>query len=292
MDAQLQPKGGWLMKSPFPGMDPYIEECGLWEDFHNQLVIIIAEALADAVPERYAVSTGERAYVVLATSEGKDDHRFLPDIGVVTPAAQASPGSEERTAVAEPAVETAPISMRAFLDEHFRETFIEIRELDPEHRLVTCVEVLSPSNKRRGTEGWEVYLRKRQDLLLYKANLVEMDLLRGGQRMPMLDAWPSSPYTLLVARQERTPSCKVWPAHFRLPLPPVPIPLDKPDPDITLNLQPLIEGIYARYRYYNRIDYSLPLTPPLPSEDAAWLERQVRVQKNKAGCQPNPSPSP
>ena len=26
------------MKSPFPGMDPYIEACGLWRDFHGHLI--------------------------------------------------------------------------------------------------------------------------------------------------------------------------------------------------------------------------------------------------------------
>ena len=31
------------MKSPFPGMDPYIEACGLWEGFHNRLIAKIDE---------------------------------------------------------------------------------------------------------------------------------------------------------------------------------------------------------------------------------------------------------
>ena len=60
--------------------------------------------------------------------------------------------------MAESAAETTAVTMRAFIDEHFRESFIEIYEADPEVRLVTCIEVLSPSNKRRGTEGWEQYL--------------------------------------------------------------------------------------------------------------------------------------
>ena len=83
---------------------------------------------------------------------------------------------------------------------------------------MTTIEVLSPSNKRPGTEGWELYQRKRQSLLLGNVSLVEIDLLRGGQRMPMLDPWPDSPYTLLVARA-KTQLCRVWRAHYRHPLP-------------------------------------------------------------------------
>jgi cob(I)alamin adenosyltransferase len=48
------------MKSPFPGMDPYIEECGLFEDFHDALISEIKHAVADVLPARYVVRTAER----------------------------------------------------------------------------------------------------------------------------------------------------------------------------------------------------------------------------------------
>ena len=57
------------------------------------------------------------------------------------------------------------------------------------------------------------------------------------------------------------------------------VPLAKPDPDVTLNLQPMIEGIYQRYRYERSIDYTKPLTPPLTPEEAAWLEQQLRARQ-------------
>jgi hypothetical protein len=133
------------MRSPFPGMDPYIEACGLWGDFHHDLISEIKNALAQAAPERYLVRAGERSYVVL-------------------------------------------------VEEEHREAFVEIYEATPEQRLVTSIEILSPSNKRPRTPGYDLYLRKRQSLLLGDANLVEIDLLRGGSRMPMLDLWPDSPF--------------------------------------------------------------------------------------------------
>src|SRR5205085_12313221 len=131
-------------------------------------------------------------------------------------------------AVIDPFGDSGSVEMQAFLVEHFRENFIEIFEAGPEERLVTCIEVLSPSNKRPNTEGWDLYLRKRQALLLGAANFVEIDLLRGGRRMPMLTAWPNSPYYALLCRRRRAPYCTAWRAGFRERLPVVPVPLDDP----------------------------------------------------------------
>lgn len=227
------------MKSPFPGMDPYIEASGLWGDFHDDLINEIKRALARVVPNRYLVRTGERSYVVLVESEGKKTHAFLPDVRVTTKKLGAKTGRRKAgLAVAEPRASVQPVMMRAFIEEEHREAFVEIYKVGPDKRLVTSIEVLSPSNKQPNTSGWDVYLRKRQSLLVGGVNLVEIDLLRGGQRMPMLDAWPVSPYTLLVARARKHDRCRVWPAHFQFPLPTIAVPLDKPDPDVPLRLQP------------------------------------------------------
>jgi hypothetical protein len=264
-------------------MDPYIEGCGLWEDFHPHLIEKIYERLADAVPERYLVRTGERSYLALVEPEGKASHAFLPDVGVTSPTGLGTPTeSAAGVALAESATEPGPVTLRALIEEEYRETFIEIYESSPGQRLVTSIEVLSPSNKRRSAPGWEIYLRKRQALLLGRVNLVEIDLLRGGQRMPMLDPWPNSPYTLLVYRGSMTQLCQVWPGYFHRPLPPIPVPLAKPDSDISLSLQPLIEAIYQRSRYERSIDYGKPLTgAPLRPEEATWLE-QLRGQQPPA----------
>jgi hypothetical protein len=268
------------MKSPFPGMDPYIEACGLWADFHIHLIERIAESLADAAPARYLVRAGERSYLVLVESEGKETYPFLPDVSVTAPERPKKPSRKRgSTAVAEPEGEIEPVMLRAFIEEEHREKFVEIYEATPEQRLVTTVEVLSPSNKRANSPGWEQYLRKRHRVMLGGVNLVEIDLLRGGQRLPMLDPWPVSPYTLTVARANKAGHCLVWPAHFQKPLPTIRVPLAKPDPDISLELQPLIDAIYQRYRYAQSIDYTRPLSPPLGPEEAAWLRRQLKARQ-------------
>lgn len=262
------------MKSPFPGMDPYIEACGLWPDFHDDLVNEIKRALAATLPERYFVQTGERSYIVLATNNGKETKPFLPDVRVASTAAESESRSQG-IAVAETEIGTAGVTMHAFIDEHFRENFIEIYEADPEVRLVTCLEVLSPSNKLPGTEGWDLYLRKRNALMRGAANFVELDLLRGGRRMPMVEPWPKGPYYVLTARKELAPACYVVPAYSHRPLPAIAVPLSGSDPDIPLALQPMVEAVYERSRYGKRIDYSKSLTPRLTREENAWLAKQV-----------------
>jgi hypothetical protein len=113
-------------------------------------------------------------------------------------------------------------------------------------------------------------------MLLGRANFVEIDLLRGGPKMPMLTPWPDSPYTLLVCRRSNAPYCRVWPAHFQRRLPPIPVPLIEPDPDLTLDLQPLLDGIYSLGRYDERINYARPLAPALSGADAAWVQNALK----------------
>jgi hypothetical protein len=249
----------------------------LWEDFHTGLIGDIANQLADVAPQHYVIRKGERSYLVLVESNGKDSHPFLPDVNVMTRRGRKKAGKKSGTALVQPATGEKPHVLRAFIEEEHLERFVEIYETKPDMRLVTSIEVLSPANKRPNAAGWNVYQRKRQSILLDYVNFVEIDLLRGGQRLPMLDPWPDSPYTLMVARARRPHACQVWEAHFRRPLPTIPVPLAKPDPDITLSLQPLIDSIYQRFRYGSSIDYAKELTPPLSAEDTAWCRQLLRT---------------
>lgn len=268
------------MRSPFPGMDPFIEVSHLWEDFHGKLISEIERVLSGKVPDRYVVRTGERSYVALAYPADEDEgHSFLPDVAVTASRTRARATRKPKSQPGGTAVHAEPVTMRAIVRTEYRETFLEIRQTNPEHKLVTGIEVLSPSNKRPGSKGRRLYIRKRLAYLAGKANLVEIDLLRGGKRMPMVSPWPDSPYYLLVHRKKQSSRCSVWPVTFTAPLPPLPIPLTPPDEDVILELQPLIAEIYSRSRYERDIDYRGPLTPPFTSSAREWLERRLdRVQ--------------
>jgi hypothetical protein len=264
------------MPSPFPGMDPYIESSGRWEDFHAKFIGEIERTLSPLLPARYAISLAERSYVVTATSEGKDEKSFLPDVGVNVPAEGGAPSSRASAAVvADTADEEETFPIRAFVATEHREAFIEIYDILEGQSLVTGIEVLSPSNKRRGTTGWNLYQRKREAMLLGEAHFVEMDLVREGGRLPMVDPWPASPYAILVVRRERAPAGRGWAVDYRRSLPEIPIPLESPDAPVRFALQPIFDAVYDRSRYAARIDYTKPLTPPLAAEDAAWLEARL-----------------
>ena len=271
------------MVSPFPGMDPYIEVSHLWEDFHTNLIGEIYRALSDVLPDRYVVRAGERSYVALTCPDDDEDQRsFLPDVTVAT----SRGSSKSRRKSKEPAGPTAlqrepgPLMMEALVKAEYRETFLEIRQVAPEHKLVTGIEVLSPSNKRPGTKGWRLYYRKRLAYLSGSANLVEIDLLRRGRRMPMVSPRPNAPYYLLVCRKKQAPRCAVWAAYFTEALQAIPIPLAPPDPDLSLALQPLIDAVYARSRYARDIDYARPLNPALDAKETAWLAERLRQQQS------------
>jgi len=271
------------MKSPFPGMDPYIEACGLWEGFHARLIAKIDEALARVLPAGYTTDVGARSYVVLIEADGKTDNLAKPGVAVTEARSSKKPSKKKNgsVAVAEPEEFAGSVPMEAFVAERFRETFVEIYLEGEERTLVTCIEVLSPSNKRPGTEGWREYERKRQAMLLGQANFLELDLVRGGKKMPMRTKWPESPYTLLVSWASRAPRCRVWPAHFNARLPIIPVPLVEPDPDLRLDLQPLIDEIYSLGRYGDLLDYERRLRPPLSGPDAGWVRKRLREHRKQ-----------
>lgn len=268
------------MTSPFPGMDPYIESCRLWDDFHHKLISEIDRALSAVMPKHYVVRQGERAYIT-QLKPGKlevERSQMQGDVSISLSAARSPRGHDSSLAVLDEPVTTTEndsVLMVALEQIEHIEPFIEIRSLDPERQLVTTIEVLSPSNKQRGTKGWKLYQRKRVAHLTGHANLVEIDLLRGGGRLPMVTQWPNSPYAILVSRSESAPYCRAWPASYRSPLPTIPVPLAPPDSDVSLTLQPLVDAIYARSRYATDIDYSKPCTPPLAPEDVEWLKSRL-----------------
>ena len=264
------------MNSLFPGMDPYIELSGLWEAFHGHLIEAIYQSIAPKLPSGYSVDTAVRSYIVLMEVEGKKEHLAKPDVTITEPTTKSRRPSKGGLALAERGETVESIPMQAFVAEEFEERFIEIYAEGERRHLVTCIEILSPSNKRPGTRGWRKYQRKRRAMLLGQANFIEMDLLRGGSKLPMLTPWPDSPYRLLICRADDAPYCRVWPASFQRRLPAIPVPLLEPDPDLTLDLQPLVDGIYSLGRYHERIDYTRPLSPRFSKAEAVWFQNLLK----------------
>lgn len=253
------------MRSPFPGMDPYLEDPAFWQDFHRRFITHCADTLGDQLPDEYEARIDEQVRLVDMSPES--DRRVLPDVAVIhdpMASARASPVPHESTvAMLEPVAVPMPFTAEV------RDTWIEILHR-PERSLVTVIELLSPSNKTGA--GFGEYLSKRRAVLEQHANLVEMDLLVGGQRMPLLRQPPRGDYYTFVVRDNRRPYVDVYAWGVRNPLPPIPIPLRHPSPDVPLNLATVVNHTYERGRYAPALCYDGPPRAPLSPEDARWAE--------------------
>jgi hypothetical protein len=257
------------MKSPFPGMDPFIEARGLWSDFHDNLIVEIQTALNERLPAGYDALLGERTYIDVVDPDSGAASEFLvrPDVRVDTTREVGAATS----LTPDEAGRATSVLMYPQVSVSEREPYIEIRHPESDDRVVTCIEVLSPTNKRPGSTGWSEYEQKRQLMFQGAASFVEIDLLRGGRRRPMRGPWPASPYYLLVMWQERAPECRVWPGFTISPLPSIPIPLLPGDADSSLDIQQAINNVLARVPYERRLRYHEPLKPPLTEAEQALL---------------------
>ena len=252
------------MPSPFPGMNPFLEQPDTWEDFHNTFLSYARAVIQNQVRNKYIVKVEMRLYLHELSGE---ERRYFgrADVGLSTPNAAPSTTSETSTL-------TAPMELwlpAVAIDEE-RQTFLEIRDT-LSRRLLTVIELLSPSNKT-GPDR-DDYLRKRRLLLRGGIHLVEIDLHRGGQR-PSPPDLPLCDYYVLVSRAPARPRVGIWPISLREPLPVIPIPLNPPDPDVPLDLQALLHEVYDDAGFGNYIYNERP-DPPLNPDDKAWARQFV-----------------
>jgi hypothetical protein len=151
---------------------------------------------------------------------------------------------------------------------------VEVRDAVNNH-LVTSIEILSPANKRE--PGLSQFMNKRDELQLAAVNILEVDLLRRGQRpWPEADMPPTTYMAALI--RARAAQADIWPMALRDPLPVLPIPLLLGDADVPLDLQAALDTIYADAQYGLTIDYSaVPPPPTLSKKDEVWAGRRVEA---------------
>ncbi len=269
------------MKSPFPGVDPYLERH--WGDVHQRFVTYVCDAIQPRLPDDLRARMQERVYIEIPELRRGE---YYPDVRAVERPSRA-PLHGSATAVAEPpsttegngeCTPTEPILIHVDI-EPTTESLIEIIDVKAGHRVVTAVEVLSPTNKRP-TEGQRLYLKKRQDFKLAGVNTVEIDLLRGGDRMLMVPealvpAAHRTAFQVCIWRAAEHDTFAVYPITLRERLPVIKIPLRPTDQDVLLNLQAILDQCY-RNGGYDDIDYRAEPDPTLPPGDAAWADALLR----------------
>jgi hypothetical protein len=151
-----------------------------------------------------------------------------------------------------------------------------------DRRLVTMIEVLSPTNKRPGEHGRDLYLRKQREILASKVHLVEIDLLRSGEHTTAVpkelafeEAGPFD-YHVCVHHWDNLEDYFVYPIRLEEPLPEIQVPLLPGDAPVTIDLQAVFNRCYDVGVYGREIDYGEPPVPPLSPEQAQWAAERVK----------------
>lgn len=270
-----------MMPSPFPGMDPFLENQNIFPDLHDSFIAYVREAIQGRLPEPYFAGLGSRIWLDFARRQ------IGPDVQVSKTEHTKSAGDngaseDEASGGVAVATRTRPVVITVPHDE-FREPFLEIRRIEGnEQRLVTVVEILSLTNKSPGEKGRELYLQKQQEILDSEIHLVEIDLLRGGTHSTAvpLDALqaaaPSFEYHVCVRRFDRWEDYFVYPVALDEMLPEIAVPLLPGDGAVAVDLQEIFQRTYEAGAYQRRIRYQEnEIVPPLPEKWRGWAAEVV-----------------
>lgn len=193
---------------------------------------------------------------------------LYPDVHVVN-VREASPAYQAPAITAPSAELNSPVAEEVPL------LSLEIHDV-AERRLVTVIEVLSPVNKRG--DGAREYVERRHELLQTRTHLLEIDLIRRGDRIPLAGRLPPAPYYAFLSRFDHRLKTAVWAISLREKLPVVPIPLLPPDEDVPLDLQAAANACFELVGYEHLLNYQEPPPPPaFSAEDTAWITEQLQA---------------
>jgi Protein of unknown function (DUF4058) len=252
----------------FPGMDPYLEDPFLWQGFHNSFVVYLRDQLQPLLGQRYIAAVEERVFV-----EGPE-RAVVPDVLVK----RTRPSEAGAMAVATVDADEPVVVRVESLEIH--ESYVEILDRKSGQRVVTVIELVSPTNKMAGP-GRDSYVNKQREILASQTHLVEIDLLRGGQHVLAVPQWATQdqlPYDYLVSvnrARDRREEFDVYAKRLQDRLPKIRVPLADDDPDVALDLQSVLAQAYEMGRYGERLNYQPPCQPPLTAEQREWVQRQL-----------------
>lgn len=260
------------MLSPFPGMDPFLEDPVEWSSVHARLIVSLSDLLAEAVSPDFVVKIEQRVYLT-APDDVESRQQIIPDVYLVKEPQPAIVAATAGTIVPATVIEPS-------YDLELRDRYIEIRD-SRNREVVTTIELLSPFNKATGAIGYEAFQSKRRQVFNSKTHWIEIDLLRAGER-PREVAGKSDYYTLLKRAGEYR--FEVWYFDLRDQMPTIAVPLRPPFEDVPLDLQAAFHDTYRRAHYAQSIDYSgnMPL-PLLRAADVVWVQAQVKAWRSEAG---------
>jgi hypothetical protein len=267
------------MKSPFPGMDPYLERH--WRSVHARLIVYSADMLQRQLPKGLIARIEERVYIESPAGRERD---LIPDVYLIEESRRVGRRTKAAKGLGNGHVALAEPLLVDLGDVEITERFISIRDARDDERVVTTIEFVSPTNKVAGP-GQDAYLKKQDACIAAKVNLVEIDLVRTGQHVvavpaSYVPAEKASAYLICVRRAATPRQAQVYPVSLRSRLPAFAIPLRPNDREPVLDLQLLINRIYVEGRH-DSIDYTKDPEPPLDPDDAKWADALLRRKKRR-----------
>lgn len=259
-----------MTKSPFPGMDPFLERPAKWSSVHTRLINAISDQLAERLAPDFYVEIEERVTLTLA-SDPKARPQMEPDVYVVR-APTYMPTTTAPTQMLTPQI-TTPTVVEAVYTEEIRQRYLEIRD-SAQREVVTTIALLSPFNKVSGERGRVDFLKKRERVMASDVHWIEIDLLRAGARTP--EVADKSAYYALLKRGGILGLFEVWYIGLRDQLPTIAVPLRPPFADAPLDLQAAFDDMYQRAHYAQSIDYTTDLpAPALGLPDQQWVKQCI-----------------
>lgn len=247
-------------------MDPYLERH--WTGVHNLLISYAGDAINERLPEDLSVVTEERVAIESPDEEGA--RSYVRDIRIVKRPDDSGVEEEAGGVV-------APVRLYTYV-EPVREAYLTIVESGSQ-RVITVIEILSPANKRG--QGLVEFRNKRNEFLKGGVNLVEIDLVRGGDWRKLMSpqkvsAKHSTKYRVATRLASDPGATYLHPIRLADRLPAIHVPLRKSDAEVKLDLQELIEKVYANRSFDRRINYREACEPGLEGEEAAWADGVLR----------------
>jgi len=261
-------------------MDPYLEDPQIFPGLHTSMITYLQEAIQPLLPQPYFADSGERTWV-------EATERYIePDVHIAWTGDHEEP--QGGVAVAAPP-QTGPVVVTVPHDE-FTEHYLNIyTRRDGEERIVTVIEILSPTNKTLGSGRRDLYQKKQWELVSGNVNLVEIDLLRAGEhttfaprRRILAKAGPYD-YHVSVCRMDQPEDCLVHPIQLESPLPTIDVPLLPADSAVPMDLQAAFTRCYDAGPYHRRIRYleDSPI-PPLSPERQEWARSLLQTAQESA----------
>ena len=266
-----------LPQNPFPGMNPYLENPGIWPEVRNKVIVGLSDLLSPQLQPDYVVRTAQRVYIgVEPGTVGTVRHR-IPDAMIL---ADGTIGLRSEIAAAEPQPGVSAVAVALPATELVRQRYLQVLRAD-DLEVVAVIEVLSPSNK--SGHDREDYLAKRAEVKSSTAHLVEIDLLRAGSPMPVIGDVPQGCYRIIVANSRLRPQADLYAFDLREPAPEFTLPLAKGASGVSVDLNEVLGHVYSHGSYNMLIDYRQDPEPPLSDDDRAWLDQLLREKGLRKG---------